>query len=170
MTKLTLNETISLLLKNNFPLEVIPGTTAKSVRHHLLVIHPELPSFYIVFGDVAHGSLFDAAWTTTGAGVELRLKEEDVRALIEKPVTAPRWTREMPLAEDSQRINPSVRNRDLGTISTTGEVEVKEDGTVMLHEYSSSFVYELRSRDELENGSTALISGVYRFPNVIEVH
>lgn len=165
MTKLTLQETVSLLVKNGFPLEVIPGKTHKSVRHHLLVIHEELPQFYIVFGDAAHGSLFDSAYVSSRAGEHIRIKEADVRAVIEKPVEISRWTRAMPAAPNPVTLSVNVLNSDLAKIEGVGHCVGKSDKGLKIKLLGSTQVLELETNFDVETGSTLGFNGTYRFPN-----
>jgi hypothetical protein len=184
--KLTLQETALLLLKNGFPLEIIPGKTQKSIRHHVLVANGIIPDFYIVFGDAEHGSLLDSAWATARNGEKIRLKEADVRALIEKPAALERWTREMPAAPDSVRLPFTVKNSDLahiadsGVVVGTGEngpiVKVQELGYVA-SEIKEGFipepilcseaVVELETDQRFSIGDKISFKGTFRFPDRI---
>lgn len=183
-TKLTLQETTLLLLKNGFPLEIVPGKTQKSIRHHVLVANGVTPDFYIVFGDVDHGSMLDAAWATARNGEKIRLKEADVRALIEKPATPERWTREMPAAPDTVRLPFTVKNSDLGHIADSGVVvgtgengplvKVQElgyvaseisGGSIPEPIVSSEAVVELETDQKFTIGETISFQGSFRFPD-----
>lgn len=182
--KLTLQETALLLLKNGFPLEIIPGKTQKSIRHHVLVANGDVPDFYLVFGDEKHGSMLDSAWATARNGEKIRLKEADVRALIESPAKLERWTREMPAAPDTVRLPFTVKNSDLGLIADngvvvgTGEngplVKVQElgyvasdfkDGFIPEPLVSSEAVVELETDQKFAIGDKVSFQGAFRFPD-----
>lgn len=182
--KLTLQEATLLLLKNGFPLEIIPGKTQKSMRHHVLVANGDVPDFYMVFGDETQGSMLDSAWTTARNGEKLRLKEADVRALIESPAKLERWTREIPAAPNSVRLPFTVKNSDLGHIADSGVVvgtgengplvQVREFGYVAsdFREgvdpepiLSSEAVVELEVDGDFTVGQTVTFKGAFRFPD-----
>lgn len=159
MTKLTLFETVALALTNHFPLELVPGETDKSHRFHCLIIHPDFPELSLVFGDENHGYLFDSAWASTLGG-KVRVKEAEIRELLESKISVPRWTREMPAADNPVRIPLRVANPDLGTVVAAGIVSAHNDDTIELILESNDRV--LISTDERPKlGSHVIFEATY---------
>lgn len=157
MTKLTLSETVALSLKNHFPLELVPGTTEKSHRFHCLINSDGLPELSLVFGDEAHGYLFDSAWISAIDG-KLRIKEHEVRKLLELSFIPPRWTREMPAAENPVRVPLHVLNSDLGIVRGSGIVvkhtEVGLLVAISAPEAQDPFNYRLETEERPKIGNS----------------
>ncbi len=165
--KLTLQETVGLLIKNGFPVEIIPGKTERSVRHHLLVIHEDIPEFYIVFGDEAHGSLLDSVWVSSYNGA-IRVKEADLRALIEKPAALQRWTREMPAAPNPVKVDLTARNRDTGAVTGRGTYVGMGESGPKFKLLNSDLILELNTDEDFDSsGAPVNFEGTYRFPATI---
>lgn len=164
MTKLTLNETTTLALKNHFPIELVPGKTEKSHRFHCLINCTGMPELSLVFGDESHGYMFDSAWVSAIDG-KLRVKEFDVRRLLEQNFTPERWTREMPLAENPVRIPLQILNSDLGYVRGTGLVLSCENGVVRVKVYNgyndTSMIVNLVTEIELTPGDTVSFEGTH---------
>lgn len=173
-TKLTLNEVVALSLTSHFPLELVPGRTdhrgEKNFRFHCLINHPSIPELSLVFGDEAHGYLFDSAWFSARNGKKVRVLETALRRILTEGFDAPRWTREVPDAESPFVLNLDVLNPDLGYISGRGEV-IEVDpmlGTVVsTREGDPSATFILWTDDELEIGSSISFDGLYNYPNRI---
>jgi hypothetical protein len=174
MSKLTLNETVALALTNHFPLELVPGETERqgenSFRFHCLLNHPSLPELSLVFGDEAHGYLFDSAWFSAVNGKKIRVKEFTARQILESKFHAPRWTREMPDAENPVVLNLEVTNSDLGYIRGRGKVlEIDPEFGVIVATRGDdrTAVFYLDTDQPVEIGSLISFDGVFSYPDNI---
>lgn len=167
MTKLTLNETTLLALKNHLPLELVPGRTDNdSYRFHCLINYGGELELSLVFGDEKHGYLFDSAWARTVHGSRLRIKEEDIRTFLEKPAVAPRWSRDMPDATNSKLLHALVLNSDIALVRMAGEVTgfLSGGGFEVLDHVTDEFfyIYPEDTNLQLEIGETKNFQGTFR--------
>lgn len=175
MTKLTLHETVNLALTNHFPLELVPGRTvgkggetgdSNSYRFHCLIQHPDFPELQLRFGDESHGYLFDSAWTCAIGGRHLRVKEAAVRELLESTPSVPRWTREMPAADNPVHVPLRVTNPDLAYVIGVGEVKLNGDRGVEVEVDGRVLVLDGVGPQPL--GSQVTFEGVFSYPQTVK--
>ena len=174
MSKLTLNEVVALSLTSHFPLELVPGQTdhrgEKNFRFHCLLNHPDLPELSLIFGDEAHGYLFDSAWFSAIEGQKIRVPEAQVRQILEGEFDVPNWTREMPAAESPFVLNLAVTNPDLGYVRGRGKVlEIHPEFGVSVatrgDDPESVFILDTDQQPEL--GSLVYFDGIYSYPHTV---
>jgi hypothetical protein len=171
--KLTLQSTVALALASGWPIEVVQGQARASRRAHLLINHPAFPELYIVFGDAAHGFLFDSAWSSLRGGGKLRLKEADVREHLATEAPLDRWTREVPPVESPLHLTFAVTNPDLAEVSFHGRVlSITSDELVVSHPLlnGESTELTLKTAPLAPVGATVSFTGIYRYPfTVVDV-
>lgn len=164
MTKLTLNQAISLALANHYPLEMVPGKTHASYRYHCLINTPGIPELSLVFGDEKNGYLFDSAWVAT-ASEKVRIAESDLMQLLSTPYeSVGHWTREMPAATNPERVPAHSANPDLGQVRAAGEVvRFEKEGYVLRSLLPSTFGEEIlvKGGEQPALGDNVLVSGKY---------
>lgn len=161
MSKLNLSEITSLALKNHFTLELVPGATEKSYRFHCLVTYPNVPALLISLGDETHGYLFDSCWVKALNG-KLRVKEADVRKLLESPAHVKRWNREILDAENTIFAPVTVLNPDLALIRLEGTVtSYLTEGILVTPSIGNVLPLLVLTDERPQPGSFVTITGTY---------